>query len=42
MNSEQTVESIGTLNQAKEIQVDLDRIQPDELAREILAGHGTC
>jgi adenylate cyclase class IV len=42
MNSGQTVEFVGALNQAKEIQVDLDRIQPDELAREILTGHGTC
>lgn len=42
MNSEQTVEFIGALNQIKEIQVDLDRIQSDELAREILTEHATC
>lgn len=42
MNSERTVEFIGALNQAKEIQVDLGHIQSDELAREILTGHGTC
>lgn len=42
MNSEQTVDFIGGLNRAKEIQIDLDRIQSDELARAILTGHGTC
>lgn len=42
MNSARTVEFIGALNQAKDIQVDLDHIQPGELAQEILTGHGTC
>lgn len=42
MNSGQTVEFIGELNQAKEIQVDLDRMPTDELVREILAGHARC
>jgi adenylate cyclase class IV len=42
MDSERTVEFIGAINQAKEIQVDLDRMQVDELATEILTGHGAC
>ena len=42
MNSERTVEFIGALNQAKEIQVDLGHIQSEEFAREILTGHGAC
>lgn len=39
MNSEQTVNFIGGLNRAKEIQVDLDAIRTDELAQEIVAEH---
>lgn len=42
MDSARTVEFIGTINRAKEIQVDLDRLPADELAEEILAGHPTC
>ncbi|MGH3549009.1 MAG: hypothetical protein ACRDQU_13040 [Pseudonocardiaceae bacterium] len=42
MNSGQTVKFIRTINQAKEIQVDLNHVPTDELAREILAGHAAC
>ena len=42
MCSKRTVEFIGAINRAKEIQVDLDRIQSDKLATEILMGHGAC
>lgn len=42
MNSERTVEFIGALNQAKGIQVDLNRIQSDRFAQDIMTGCRTC
>ncbi|MGH3938419.1 MAG: hypothetical protein ACRDTG_07245 [Pseudonocardiaceae bacterium] len=39
MNSERTIDFIGSLNSAKEIQVDLDRLEPVDLARKLLSGN---
>ena len=39
MDSAQTIAFIGSLNSAKEIQVDLDQCGPVELARELLVRH---
>jgi len=39
MDSEQTIDFISSLNQAREIQVDLDNIEVATLADTILAGH---
>lgn len=39
MDSERTIAFIGSLNSAKEIQVDLDECEPLELARGLLSRH---
>ena len=39
MDSQQTVDFIGSLNQAKEAQVDLDQVTPEELAQELIGSH---